>query len=88
MKTLMGNSKVPNYLKLTATAILALTYLSALFVAVDLYIERGPSAPLPSIVTFVLGTGLSLALSTLGMHSGAQLAESGGSTTNASNPTA
>lgn len=73
---LLGNSAVPNYVKLTATGIVASTYLAALAVAVDVYVTQGPMAQLPSIVTFVLGTGVSLALGILGLHQGASLAES------------
>lgn len=72
---LLGNSSMPNYVKITATAILALTYLAALGVAVAVYVGQGPSAQLPSIVVFVLGTGLSMALGAVGMHQGASLVE-------------
>lgn len=72
---LLGNSSVPNYVKITATAILASTYLAALGVAMDTYVTGGPNASLPSVVPFVLGTGLGLALQVLGLHQGASLAE-------------
>jgi len=72
---LLGNSSLPNYVKITATAILATTYLSALGVAVDVYIAQGPQAQLPTVVAFILGTGLSMALGALGLHQGASLLE-------------
>lgn len=70
----MGNSAVPNYVKLTATGILGATYLGALIVAGFEEIAHGPNAPVPAVVTFILGTGLSLALGVLGLHQGASLA--------------
>lgn len=72
---LLGNSSVPNYVKITATAILGSTYLAALAVAVDTYVVGGPAAAPPTVVTFILGTGLSMALGVLGLHQGASLAE-------------
>ena len=72
---LLGNSSLPNYVKITATAILASTYLSALAVAVDVYVIQGPQAQLPTVVSFILGTGLSMALGALGLHQGASLLE-------------
>lgn len=73
--SLLGNSSLPNYVKITATLILALTYLAALAVAVVVYITQGPQAQLPSIDVFILGTGLSMALGALGLHQGASLLE-------------
>lgn len=70
--SILGNSAVPQYVKLTATAILATTYLSSLVVAT---IDMVTDATIPSVVTFILGTGLSLALGVLGLHQGASLAE-------------
>lgn len=75
MGNLLGNSSVPNYVKITATCILGSTYIAALGVAVDTYIMHGASAEIPSVVSFVLGTGLGLALQVLGLHQGASLAE-------------
>lgn len=72
---LMGNTSLPNYVKIVATAILACTYVAALWVAIDVYISQGPQGQLPTIVAFVLGTGLSMALSAVGMHQGASLLE-------------
>lgn len=94
LKSLLGNSSVPNYVKLTATGILGSTYMAALAVAVDVYVSQGAQAQLPAIVSFILGTGLSMALGVLGLHQGASLAETPapGSTTggnsNASTPAA
>ena len=76
MSNLMGNTSLPNYVKITATSILGLTYLAALGVAVDVYVTQGAQAQLPSIVTFILGTGLSMALGAVGLHQGASLLES------------
>ena len=76
MNNLMGNTSMPNYVKITATVILALTYVSALGVAVAVYISAGPQAQLPSIVTFILGTGMTLAIGALNLHQGASLLES------------
>lgn len=76
MKTLLGNSSMPNYVKLTATVLLALTYLAALVVAADSYISYGPNAQLPTVVSVVIGTGIGVALQTLGLHTGASLVES------------
>lgn len=73
---LMGNTALPGYVKITATAILAVTYIAALCVAVYAYVAQGTQAQLPSIVTFILGTGLSMALGAVGMHQGASLLES------------
>lgn len=71
----MGNSAVPQYVKITATGILGLTYLSALTVATVDMLTYGPNAPIPAVIAFILGTGLSLALGILGLHQGASLAE-------------
>lgn len=76
MKNLLGNSAMPNYVKLTATILLALTYLSALGVAADIYVTNGPNAVLPNIVTLVLGVGVGFAANAIGLHTGASLAES------------
>lgn len=73
--SLLGNSAVPQYVKLTATGILGATYLSALIIATHDMLAFGPNAPVPSVVAFILGTGLSLALGVLGLHQGASLAE-------------
>lgn len=72
---LLGNSAVPQYVKITATGILGLTYLSALAVTTIDMLKYGPDAPVPAVVSFILGTGLSLALGVLGLHQGASLAE-------------
>lgn len=87
---LLGNSAMPNYIKICAAGILTSTYLAALAVA---FHDSLSGVPLPSDISFILGTGLSLAVSALGMHQGAQLSESGslagnlGGNTNASTPT-
>jgi len=72
MNTLLGNT-IPIYVKLVATGLLAATYLSALGVALDIYIAHGPNAALPNVVSFVLGTGLGAAIQVLGIHVGAAL---------------
>ena len=84
-RPLLGNSSLPNYVKIVATAILALTYLAALGVAVAVYISQGPQAQLPSVVVFVLGTGLSTALGVLSLHQGASLLETPSPSQTASN---
>lgn len=72
MSNLLGNSAMPNYVKLTATAILGATYLAALVVATyDMMVNM----QVPNVVTFIMGTGLSMALGILGLHQGASLAE-------------
>lgn len=76
MKTLLGNSSMPNYIKLAAVILLGLTYLSALGVAADTYISYGPNASLPTVVSFIIGTGLGISLQILGIHQGASVAES------------
>lgn len=76
MKALLGNSALPNYVKLMAAGVLVITYLAALYVAVNSYIQSGNAATLPQIVIFVLGTGLGLSLNVLGLHQGASLIES------------
>jgi hypothetical protein len=75
MKTLLGNSSMPNYIKLTAVILLALTYLSALGVAADTYISYGANAPLPNVISFIIGTGLGISLNILGIHQGASVVE-------------
>lgn len=71
--SLLGNSAVPQYVKVMAASMLGLTYMGALIVeGLDLVNNVTP----PSIVTFVLGTGVSFALAALGLHAGAQLGES------------
>lgn len=73
MNSLLGNSAVPQYVKVMSAAMLGLTYLGALVVeGVDLLNGAQP----PQIVTFVIGTGVSFALAALGLHAGAQLQES------------
>jgi hypothetical protein len=72
-------NSVPDYIRITATALVGLTYLCALGIAVDVYVAYGPSAQLPGVVSFVLGTGLGVALNALGLHTGISL----GGTTNA-----
>ena len=70
---LMGNSAIPQYVKLLSALMLALTYAGALWVyGADLV----NGLQVPPVVTFVLGTGVSMAVSVLGLHSGASLAES------------
>lgn len=72
MKNLMGNSAMPQYIKVLAAGMLCATYLGALAVyGVDLLNNIQPSA----VVVFVLGTGVSMAAGVLNLHTGAQLAE-------------
>lgn len=68
----MGNSAIPPYLKATAAAVLALTYLACLSDAIYQTIFH-PTAALPTDVTFVLGTGMGIALQIIGAHTGASL---------------
>lgn len=81
MKALMGNTSVPNYVKITSTALLAVTYLAALALAVDTYWQHGTNANLPTVVTFILGTGMGMAVSAIGLHQGVSVAESSPATT-------
>lgn len=74
MANFLGNTSMPNYVKLTATAILATTYFAALYVATS---DMTTNTAVPSVVSFILGTGLSMALGALGIHQGATLMESG-----------
>lgn len=70
---LLGNSAVPQYVKIMAAGMLGLTYLGALFVeGVDLVNNIAP----PQVVTLVVGVGISTALTAVGLHTGAQLGES------------
>lgn len=73
MNSLLGNSAVPQYVKVMSAAILALTYIGALVVEGATLINGQTT---PAIVTFVLGTGVSYAIQALGLHAGAQLGES------------
>lgn len=72
MANLLGNTSMPNYVKLTATAILASTYFAALYVAVT---DMITGTDIPSTVSLILGTGLSMAIGALGIHQGATLLE-------------
>lgn len=73
VNSLLGNSAVPQYVKIMSAGLLGLTYVGALIVeGLDLINNITP----PSIVTFVLGSGLSFAFAALGLHAGAQLGES------------
>jgi biotin transporter BioY len=78
MGRLLGNSSMPNYIKLMAACLLSVTYLAALGLAVQSYIVGGPDAQLPTVVSFIIGTGLGVSLQVLGLHQGAQLAEKNG----------
>src|SRR5271163_2117662 len=87
MNTLLGNSSMPNYVKIMATTLLGLTYLAALAVALDIYVSQGANAVLPNLIALVLGTGLGVSLNILGIHQGAQLAEHAGPETNTTSTT-
>lgn len=80
---LMGNSALPNYIKLTATGILALTYLAALVVATT---DMLTNQPVPTLASAIITAGLGMALPIIGIHSGASLNSNGG-THDASPPT-
>lgn len=77
----MGNSAMPPYLKMMAAAVLVATYGAALAYACYHYAVT-PSTPLPTEVSIVLGSGLTIALTVIGMHSGATLAETPPSSSN------
>lgn len=87
LTSLLGNSQLPAYVKITATALLALTYIGALAVAAETYVTEGPNATLPTIVALVLGTGVGMALNVLGLHSGASITEGAASTTSTTTTT-
>lgn len=61
---------VTDYARLTAVALLAVTYLAALGIAVDIYVVQGAGATLPNVVTLVIGSGLGVALHMLGIQTG------------------
>lgn len=65
---MLGNSSIPNYLKVIASVILVTTYLAALGIAIIEYGRDGNDVQLPAIVTFILGTGLTTALQILNLH--------------------
>lgn len=70
--SLLGNSAVPQYVKIMAAGMLAATYVGALVVeGASLLNHVDP----PAIATFVLGTGVSVAVQVLGIHTGASLGE-------------
>jgi hypothetical protein len=75
MRALLGNSSMPNYVKLIAAGLLGTTYLAALIVAVDTYITQGPTATMPNVIAVIIGSGLGISLNILGIHQGAQLTE-------------
>lgn len=73
MKALLGNSSVPNYIKLSAVFILVTTYLAALgAVGYDL-LRYGNFAAVPAVVWVVLGGGIGFSQQVLGLHQGASL---------------
>lgn len=69
----LGNTSMPNYVKLMATGILGTTYAAALAVAT---VDTLRGVELPSIIVFIIGTGVTTAISVLGIHQGATLMES------------
>lgn len=87
MRALLGNTSLPAYIKITATALLALTYIGALAVAAETYVTQGSNAPLPTIVSLVIGTGIGMALNVLGLHSGASITEGATPTTSTTTTT-
>ena len=77
MKNLLGNTSVPSYVKLMSAAILAVTYLATLIYAGIFAASHGWGLDgLPGPVMLIIGTGLLYALQTLGIHTGASVAES------------
>jgi hypothetical protein len=70
VRELLGNSSLPQYVKIMAASCLSATYLGALGVAMFTYITRGVNAQLPTIVSLVIGTGLGISLNVLGIHQG------------------
>ena len=73
VERLLGNSGVPVYIKLQASGILTMTYLSALaYCGYDVITNHGNLGNMPPIVSFVLGTGLTIALQVLNIHLTAQ----------------
>lgn len=78
MKNLLGNTSVPPYLKLMSAALLAVTYLAILVYAGYYAAMHGGSLDgMPTVVSLVIGAGLSYALQILGIHTGASVSESG-----------
>lgn len=82
MGKLLGNSAMPNYVKLMAAIILVFTYLAALGLGV---VDYAREMPIPNEVTIIIGAGLGLAMNVLGVHQGVQLSEGN---SHASSPTA
>ena len=78
MKNLLGNTSVPPYVKVMSAALLSCTYL-AMLVYVGCYTatHNWSLDGLPTMVTLVLGMGMSYALQTLNIHIGASVMESG-----------
>lgn len=78
MKNLLGNTSVPPYVKLMSAVLLTVTYLSILVYAGGYAVAHNWTLDgLPTMVTLVLGMGMSYALQTLNIHVGASVMESG-----------
>lgn len=74
----MGNSSIPPYAKYTALGLLVVTYVSTLAYAGGYSIAHGWSLDgMPAVVFFIIGSGLTIALSTFNIHVGVSTAESG-----------
>lgn len=66
---LLGNSGVPVYIKLQASAILSVTYLGTLaYIGYDAVVHGGSIVGISPLATFIVGTGLSTAMQILNIH--------------------
>lgn len=76
MSGFMGNTSVPPYLKVMAASLLAVTYVAILVYVGFFAAAHGWSMDnLPPMVSFLLGTGMTVALQILNIHVGASVAE-------------
>lgn len=78
MGKLLGNTAMPVYIKLLSAAILAITYLAVLvYAGIFAAAHNWTLDNLPPLVSNFLVAGLVMALSNLGIHTGASVTESG-----------